>query len=224
MTSEKQGEANRRNAMKSTGPRTPEGKEAVRLNALKHGLLSRQVVLPEEDEEALRELSEHLRTELKPVGALENLLLDRIVSAYWRLSRLGRVEVGIFVSQRFEVLAEHAQREADDYLFRPGDTLFEGMRVKKENIEKYEDALERARQMRSEQGDETATLGRTFARDADKANAFSKLIRYETTIDRTIHRALHELQRLQAARRADGGVAPPGVIDVDVFGVSGDET
>ena len=61
MTSEKKAEANRRNALKSTGPKTPEGKDAVRLNALKHGLLSRETLLPGEDEEALRELGERLR-------------------------------------------------------------------------------------------------------------------------------------------------------------------
>ena len=61
MTSEKKAEANRRNALKSTGPKTPEGKDAVRLNALKHGLLSEEILLPGEDEEALRELGEHLR-------------------------------------------------------------------------------------------------------------------------------------------------------------------
>jgi hypothetical protein len=77
--------------------------------------------------------------------------------------------------------------------------------------------------MRSEQEDETATLGRTFVRDADKANAFSKLSRYEAAIERSLYKALHELQRLQAARRADGDVPPPAAIDVDVSGVSGDE-
>ena len=71
MTSEKQAQANRRNALKSTGPKTPEGKAAVRHNALGHGLLSRDVLLPGEDEAALMELGEHLRDELQPVGALE---------------------------------------------------------------------------------------------------------------------------------------------------------
>jgi len=81
MTSDKKAEANRRNALKSTGPKTPEGKAAVRLNALKHGLLSQNILLPGEDEEALKELDEHLRNELQPVGELENLLVDRIISA-----------------------------------------------------------------------------------------------------------------------------------------------
>ena len=221
MTSKKQIEANRRNARKSTGPKTPEGKSAVSLNALKHGLLSQGILLPEEDEEVLRDLGEHLREELQPVGGLENLQVKRIVSGYWRLRRLGRIEAGIFVSERLEVLADQAQREADQYEFHPMDTLMEGMRVKKEDLEKYEEALERVRRIRSEQGVETATLGRIFVRDADKANAFSKLFRYETTIERSIYRALHELQRLQAARRADGNVPPPAVMDVDVSGVSG---
>ena len=53
MTSDKKADANSRNALKSTGPKTPEGKAAVRLNALKHGLLSQAVLLPGEDEEAL---------------------------------------------------------------------------------------------------------------------------------------------------------------------------
>jgi hypothetical protein len=54
ITSAKKAEANRQNALKSTGPKTPEVKDAVRLNAVKHGLLSEQVLLPGEDEDALR--------------------------------------------------------------------------------------------------------------------------------------------------------------------------
>jgi hypothetical protein len=108
MTSEKQARANRRNALKSTGPKTPEGKAAIRYNATKHGLLSREVLLPGEDENALRELGELLRGELQPVGELENLLVDRIVAAHWRLRRLGRVEAGIFSWQLYGELLERA--------------------------------------------------------------------------------------------------------------------
>jgi len=53
MTSDKKAEANRRNARKSTGPKTSEGKAAVRLNAIRHGLLLQDVLLPGEDEAAL---------------------------------------------------------------------------------------------------------------------------------------------------------------------------
>ena len=88
--------------------------------------------------------------------------------------------------------------------------------------EKHEEAISKAREMDAKQEAETATLGRTFVRDADGANAFSKLSRYEATIERSLYKALHELQRLQAARRAGGGAPPPAAIDVDVSGVSGD--
>ena len=53
MTSEKQAKVNRRNALKSTGPKTPEGKAAVHHHALRHGLPSRDVLLPGEDEAAV---------------------------------------------------------------------------------------------------------------------------------------------------------------------------
>jgi hypothetical protein len=72
--------------------------------------------------------------------------------------------------------------------------------------------------MKAKQDTETTMLGRTFIRDTDKANAFSKLSRYETAIERSLYKALHELQRLQAARIAGGSVPPPAAIDVDVSG------
>jgi hypothetical protein len=217
MTSDRKTEANRQNALKSTGPKTPEGKAAVRLNALKHGLLSREILLPGENEVALRELGEHLKAELQPVGELENLLVDRIIAAYWRLRRLGRVEIGIFAWEHNEELAERAEREARIYE-RTDDSFF-GPEVVITDKEKHAQALEKARQMRSEQEAETITLGRTFARDADKANAFSKLSRYETGIERQLYRALHELERRQAARQG-GSVPVPVAVDVDVSEIS----
>jgi len=66
MTSEKQEKANRQNALKSTGPKTSKGKAVARYNAVKHGLLSQDVLIPGEDEAALRELGEILRDELNP--------------------------------------------------------------------------------------------------------------------------------------------------------------
>src|SRR4028118_2345060 len=115
MASDKQIQANRRNAQRSTGPKTPEGKDAVRLNATKHGLRSQEVLLPGDDGEALKELDENLRAELQPVGELENLLVDGIVAAHWRLSRLRRVEAGIFAWELYGELARRARQEADKY-------------------------------------------------------------------------------------------------------------
>ena len=115
MTSDKKANANRQNALKSTGPKTPEGKASVRHNAMTHGLLSQDNLLPGEDESALKELGERLRAELKPVGELESLLVEQIVTAYWRLRRLGRVEAGIFAWQLYGELAKRAQEDACTY-------------------------------------------------------------------------------------------------------------
>jgi len=102
MSSEKQVRANCQNAQKSTGPKTPEGKAAVRLNAAKHGLLSEEALLSGEDGAALEELAERLRAELRPAGELEALLVHRIVAARWRLGRLGRVkEAGVFAYELY---------------------------------------------------------------------------------------------------------------------------
>jgi len=218
MTSERKVEANRKNALKSTGPKTPEGKDAVRLNALKHGLLSSEILLPGEDEAALRELGEHLRAELQPVGELENLLVDRITSLFWRLRRLGRVEAGIFAWEFYAELAERAEQEARAQESRLDDILIAADTTVSDE-RKHRDALSRAEEMRVKQDAETATLGRTFARDADKANAFSKLSRYETTIERGLYKALHELERRQAARLG-GSVPAPLAVDVDVSGIN----
>lgn len=82
-------EANKANALKSTGPKNT---KLTRLNAVKHGLLSNEVLMKGEDGEALAALGERMRQELSPQGELENILVDRIVSSIWRLRRALRIE------------------------------------------------------------------------------------------------------------------------------------
>lgn len=98
MTIEKRLVANQRNALKSTGPRTLEGKQVTRWNALKHGLLSREVVIRagegKESAVAFRRLLAQLRAELRPEGVLEEMLVEKIAVCYWRLRRAVRAEMG----------------------------------------------------------------------------------------------------------------------------------
>ena len=116
----------------------------------------------------------------------------------------------MFTWERFEELAERAEREARAYEQSFEDDFIKYANIEISDGEKHREALFRAQQMRSEQEAETATLGRTFARDANGANAFSKLSRYETTIEWGLYKALHELQRLQAARGAGSGTPSRG--------------
>jgi hypothetical protein len=96
--SEKQLAANRRNARKSTGPRTAQGRSVSKLNALKHGILSRQVLVRgqyfKEDEKELEALHLRFHEDLAPEGPVEEMLVDQIVTAQWRLRRALTAEAG----------------------------------------------------------------------------------------------------------------------------------
>ena len=85
MASKKQIEANRKNAKKSTGPKTEAGKEVSSGNAFKHGLTSRRVWLEDEDEEQVRDLRAEVMNELRPHGTLETVLVVRVAAQIWRL-------------------------------------------------------------------------------------------------------------------------------------------
>src|SRR4051794_34081758 len=87
MVSQRKIDANRRNAKRSTGPRTEEGKDHVRLNALKHGLTARTVVLPHEDEEAYQQRREAWTKDLNPGGDVAAYLVERAVRISWQLDR-----------------------------------------------------------------------------------------------------------------------------------------
>ena len=84
--------ANRTNAQSSTGPRTPEGRAAVRLNAVAHGLTSKTVVLPHESVEEYQQVHQGLVDSYNPANDREKLLVEQIAQAFWRLQRCYGVE------------------------------------------------------------------------------------------------------------------------------------
>ena len=90
-SSEKQIAANRANAAHSTGPRTEEGKARSRLNALKHGLLATEAanfgVEGEPARRAFEGLSDRLENHYRPRGPIEEILVQKIAIATWRLKR-----------------------------------------------------------------------------------------------------------------------------------------
>jgi hypothetical protein len=97
-TSPKQLDANRRNAQKSTGPKTPEGRAVSKMNALKHGIFSKDVLVSglniKESRRDLEELYERFWQQYSPVGPVEEMLVDQIITAHWRLRRALRAESG----------------------------------------------------------------------------------------------------------------------------------
>ncbi len=165
MTTQKQIEANKENAMKG-GVKTPEGKAVSKWNAMKHGLLSKEILLPEENENELIELGKRFRLELAPEGEIELLLVERIIGNSWRLKRAMQIEREMMEGDMSGVFKSN-------------------------------------------------TLGRALSIDFANNDTYSKFVRYETSIERGIYKALHELQRIQAARRGEPTPLPVAV-DVDV--------
>ncbi len=84
-------EINRRNAQKSTGPRTIEGKNRSRLNALKHGMTADLPVLPEEDSKKFQERIDAWTDDLSPRSLLESFFVERAAQESWKLERIERV-------------------------------------------------------------------------------------------------------------------------------------
>ena len=95
MPSDRQLNANRKNAARG-GPKTEEGRAAVRLNALKHGFTAETLVLPGEDAGALKQLREDLFEEYQPATPTEQLLFDEFVRCSWHLLRMRRVETELW--------------------------------------------------------------------------------------------------------------------------------
>jgi hypothetical protein len=169
--------ANKQNALKG-GVKTSKGKAISRYNAMKHGLLSKEVLIEGEDEKSLLQLERNIRAALQPVGELELLLTDRIIANIWRLRRAMKVERNSMEWQK-----------------------------------NYEDPFE----ARSEIPLLDFQKSRERVRDMIANHSTEKLLRYETTIERGIYKALHEVQRIQAARAGDKPFAPLA-IDLDVSG------
>jgi len=92
MTTKKQIDANRKNAKLSTGPVSAEGKQVVSSNRLTHGILSNKLLLENESPDEYQALLDDLLTQLRPVGTLEQALVEKIAVILWRQTRLVTAE------------------------------------------------------------------------------------------------------------------------------------
>ena len=111
MTSIRQIEANRRNAIRSTGPKTEDGKHRSRRNALRHGLSAETVIEIAEDLEDYRGFEAAIIADYDPLTAVERELVLRLASLLWRLRRASAIETDLFRIQT-EILRDCRAREA----------------------------------------------------------------------------------------------------------------
>ena len=134
MATEKQIRANRINSLRG-GVKTAEGKAAVRLNAVSHGFFSKDVVLPGEDQRLLIDLRESLTAEVKPVGEMETLLLEMIISASWRIRRILNYE-------------QKNARSAIDYRYSINDKIIHYIQTLQRQVYRAMHELERLQSAR----------------------------------------------------------------------------
>jgi len=138
--SQKQLEANKKNAQKG-GVKTTEGKAIVKYNALKHGLLAKEVVITigegAENPEEFNALLQDLKTQLKPEGTLEEMLVEKISVAYWRLRRAYKYEVGL-IREELDTATDDFYGKTSlggDKLHKTDEEIKQEMKQEKEHLE-----------------------------------------------------------------------------------------
>jgi hypothetical protein len=130
MTSFRQIEANRRNAAKSTGPQTEEGKQRSRCHALRHGLTAETVIGVLEDAEDYKAFEAAVTADYDAQSVVERELVLRLASLLWRRRRATTMETGLFEIQATDLTEAQrssqlhpASREVAYALFRRIDAV-----------------------------------------------------------------------------------------------------
>ena len=187
MATEAQITANRQNAKKSTGPRTDGGKATSSQNAVKHGLFAREAVIHGEDPAEFDLYRDAFLADLRPVGPMESMLAERIVSLSWRLQR-----------------AERLQNEAIDEQI---------LKVSGSRVAKVTRSLlpKGVRRTLADSGamEHDPSLGRALAKHTLDAWLLDRLQVYERRIETSMFRTIGQFRQFQRRREAEQVPATP---------------
>jgi hypothetical protein len=176
-------------AITRTGPKTAEGRAAIALNNLKHGLHSTALVIPgREDPADWHQFSTEAYASFEPVGVIEAAFASRIVELLWRVRRVAGAEHQMVIAQYERSLQAERRRSQSSSHARS---------------ERGGSSHESA----SDPGPDDANL-RLLPSDRE----LQQIIRYEAHLSRQLYQALHELEALQAKR--NGSAAPLARIEV----------
>lgn len=188
MTSFRQFEANRRNALRGTGPKTEEGKRHSRLNAVRHGLTAETVVGNLEDAEDYKAFEAATIADYCAETAVARELVHRLASLLWRLRRATAIET--------ELLRVHVQPR---WQCRPDETTCRSIscRVQVTDTPTRSTVFE---QINSDDQYARATreLNYSFMRLVEIDNGvFQRLNRYETALWRQAVQILFVLEPIK---------------------------
>lgn len=176
MATEAQIIANRRNAKKSTGPRTAGGKAAVSQNAVTHGFSARKTVISSETQEDFDLHRDRLLAELNPDSPMQKMLAEHIVSHSWRLKRIANI-----------------QNQTIDELNEKHNTL--------SSVEKF--FLSQNSLHNRPASNLDSPLGRMAIKDFSGARVLERLLMYERRLEHSLHRTIFEFQRLRLMKKID---------------------
>ena len=176
MSTEAQINANRLNAEKSTGPKTPEGKSVASQNSFKHGLRSASDVISSESLPEFESFRDRMLADLDPKDGVESMLADRIVSLSWRLRRTALVHTQTtdFLNKDYAldavILPRRFQLPEKYYQFDP-------------------------------QKDPSLTLGRMTVGDFKHCKILERLFSYEQRFENSLFKTILEYQKLKLIRK-----------------------
>jgi len=181
MSTKAQIKANQQNAQKSTGPQTADGKAVVSQNAVKHGLFAAEAVISGEDPADYELYRDKYLAELLPVGMVESMLAERIVSLAWRLQRAVRMQnqsIDEFIE--CEITNPSAIRSRKDHCYdqgiRPGDPRF---------------------------ASDHLALGRIATSDWSNCRVLDRLLLYERRIENSLYKTINRLKQYQVIRQIE---------------------
>ena len=199
MTSYRQIEANRRNALKSTGPKTEAGKQVSRCNAIRHGLTAETVLSALEDAEDYKAFEAAITADYDAQSAVERELVLRLASILWRLRRATTMETGLFEIQAQQL---HDYRQSRQ-LFPNSRAVIHTAFRRAESASGDAASLSAASNIEAFSNSElkadaaAVEFARCFLHLANLPNfALDRLSRYEATLWRQAGRILHTLEIL----------------------------
>ena len=175
--------ANRRNAKKSKGPRTPKGKAIASQNSLKHGLTATRDVIYSESRSDFELYRDRVLAELSPDSPMESMLAERIVNLSWRLKRTSYLQ-----NQTIDAL--NANRTSSPLAKLTQSLLPKDLRHP---------------QGVSSTSDAALALGRLAVNDFSNARVLERLLMYERRIENSLYKTILELQRLNIVKRLNPG-------------------
>jgi hypothetical protein len=214
MTTSRQIEANRRNARKSTGPVTDEGKQRSRCNAVRHGLTAETVIGALEDAEDYQAFEAAIVADYDAQSAVERELVLRLASLLWRLRRATTMETGLFEMQADQLREFRQARQIEP----SSRKIVYAMFARADQIDAGSDAdparashaikpgTEAVPSSRLEPVDPAADLARCFLRLANLPSfALDRLSRYEAILWRQVGQILFALDALDRRKPQDRG-------------------